>query len=434
MDILDQIRIKETLGLLEEWNIDIDNEMAQSVYQWVLSVVKQVCDKKHTKSTDFFIEKCDSAVSFQYDVYYMDEDSLIPTELVFNLLKAAFFAYDLTLKDLSAYKIRRKKIPLFVTLGTQVMELRKEKQIPLREKLKKDILEELDVDLLVGLEKQRLMFYEFLCNVYFSETQSVYILNYLKNNCLNNLIKNVKDFGDIQKEWFLKMSDIIINTYLGCENIAHQDLLKEIKRHLSSSRKPSAKESKTYADTLLGNYVIQEFFDDYELALFFGNDFTLDKAKKRFEASLKDRMLKRHAVSEYIFDQMKVCSNHTNCKFNCKYDVCRYKTLLELLGSHLPQYNVTKIEEKVGEDVQTDFLFVIEEKDENLVLVLCSSVPFPPSSIYMFEVRKKNYLDAIFMLQCYFESEYECKRKELINEFQRFGRCFGIIFTRVYRK
>lgn len=434
MDILEQIKIEETLALLDEWNVDVDDEMTQPVFLMVVSVVRQVRANKHTKATDFFIEKCNAAFEFEYDMYYMDEDTILSLNMVYNLLKATFFAFDLTLKDLSAYKIQRKKVPLFVSLGNEVMELRRQKNYALKDKLKNDILEELDVDVLVGLEKQKQMFYEFLCGVYFSEIQTHFFLNYLKANCLDKFLDDVKYFGDIKKGWFLQLSDIIIDKYMYIGNLAHKDLLKELTNQLHATRKAVVKKVETYADTLFKNGSIQDCFDSYELNLFFGNDLSLDKTKRQFDGLMKSRMLKRHAVSEYIFDQMKACSNHTNCKFNCKYDVCRYKTLLELLASHLPQYNVIRIDEKVGEDIQTDFLFVIDEKEEILMLVLCSSLPYPPSSIYLFEVQKKHYTDALFILQRYFESDYECKRKNLMTALQRFGRNFGIVFTKVYRK
>lgn len=434
MKILDQIRIEETLDLLQEWKVDVIDGTTKSTLDWAVSVIRNVSANKHDRSINSFIEKCDVAVAYEYEVFYLDKNAVFSTQLVYEVLKAAAFAFELTPKKLSSYTIRKKTVPLLISLGRDIMELRKKKKINLREKLQKEIIEGLDVDLLTGLEKQKQSFFENLCSLYFSKVQSQYMLNYLKTNCLNLFIDDFFESEQIEKEWFIRMSEFILNKYMECREILHQNILKELKGYLKVSRKSSGKQALPYADTLFTDQSIRDVLDEDELMLFFDNNVSLDRLKRDFDRLVKNRMLKRHVVSEFIFDQMKICSHHTNCKFNCKFDVCRYMTLLELLGSHLTQYDILRIEEKVGEEVKTDFVFVINEEDDTLSLVLCCSEPYPPSSIYCFKVNKKKYMDSLFVLYRYFESDYECKRKNIIKHMDSFGKYFGILFTRIYRK
>ena len=434
MKILDQIRIEETLELLKEWKVDVIDGTTKLTLDRVVSVMKHISSGKHSKATDSFIEKCDAALAFGYDVFYLDKNEVFSTRLVYEMLKAGAFAFDLLPKKLAGYGIHKKSVPLLVSLGTDVRELRKMKNIPLREKLQKEILEGLDVDLLAGLEKEKQLLFEGLCSLYFSKIQSLVTLNYLRFNCLNSFINEFLECKQIEKEWFLRMSEFILNKYMECRELSHQDLLKELRGYLRTSRKSSKKQVQSYAEMLFTDRSILDVLDEEELELFFDNDHTLTKQKKEFDKLMKSRMLKRHFVSELIFDQMKICSNHTNCKFNCKFEVCKYRSLLELLGSHLPQYDILKLEEKVGEDFQTDFVFVTDEDEKTLSLVLCCSEPYPQSSIYCFRVDKKQYMDALFVLFRYFESDYACKRKNLIKHMDHFGSHFGILQTRYFRK
>lgn len=434
MKILDQIRIEETFELLKEWKVDVIDGTTKSTLDRVVSVVKHISSGKHGKATDSFIEKCDSALAFGYDVFYLDKNEVFSTRMVYQMLKAGAFAFDLSPKKLSGYSIQKKTVPLLVSLGTDIRELRKSKNIPLKEKLQKEILEGLDVDLVAGLEKDRQLLFEDLCSLYFSKTQSLVALNFLKSNCLDSFINEFSEYRQVDKEWFLRMSGFILNKYMEYRKIPHQDLLKEISAYLRTSRKSSKKQVQSYAETLFADRFILDVLDEDELDLFFDNDLTLTKPKKEFDKLMKSRMLKRHFVSEFIFDQMKICSEHTNCKFNCKFEVCKYRSLLELLGSHLPQYDILRLEEKVGEDFQTDFVFVTDEDEKTLSLVLCCSEPYPQSSIYCFQVDKKKYMDTLFVLFRYFESDYACKRKNLIKHMDHFGNHFGILQTRYFRK
>lgn len=434
MNILDQIRIEETLGLLQEWEVNVFDGTTKSTLDWTVSVIRHISSNTHDKTIDSFIDTCNAAVTFHYEVFYLDKNTVFITQLVYDILKAVAFAFDLLPQNLINYTIQKKPVPLLISLAKEIRELRRKKNIGLRTRLQGEILREMEVDLITGLENQKQQCFENLCCLYFSKTQTQIAINYLRTNCLNLFIKNFTETEQVKKEWFLKMSEFILHKYMDCEDIRHQDLLRELGSYLKVSRKSSRKRMKSYADTLFTSGSIQNVFDDYELTIFFDNDLTLDRLKRNFDILMNERMLKRHLVSEFIFDRMKVCSHHTNCKFNCKFEICRYKTILELLGSHLPHYDIGRIEEKVGEEFHTDFLFVTNEDDSMLSLVLCCSDQFPLSSIYHFKVDRHQYMDALFLLFRYFESDYECKRKNIIKHMDRFGRYFGIVHTRVFRK
>lgn len=434
MDIWQQIIKNETFQLLRSWDPQFMDKSADFVYELVFSSVNLISNNRHSAEIDSFIDKCDLSIKYNYASFYIDKDKQVNTHLVYNVFLAAFSAFEIPVKTIRKYKVNGVNVGFFSELVKQLGEVGNARKIPLREKLKKQILENMPADTLCDLDMQKLSNFEKLCQIYFSENQSLSFYNKLEEIGLKKLLLNFQLGNYIHEKWFVEMSDIIINKYIDSVDIFHKSLLKKIKRGLCSSAKESGSVIESYVHSLMGEKELDSIFDANEVTLFFEDDLTLDKVKKRTDEMLKDRFLKRHQVSEYVFNQMNDCSGNKNCKFSCPYEDCKYKTLLALLGSHLPHYDVVMINEKVGSETQADFLFTIAESDEELQLVLCCSQVYPPSSIYVFDIKKDRYRDVLFLLVRYFESTYALKRKNLIANFMRFGRYFGILLSKVYRK
>lgn len=434
MDIWRQIIKNETFQLLRNWNPQFINESADFVYELVFSSVNLISNNRHSAEMDSFIDKCDLSIKYNYDSFYIDKDKLVNTQLVYNVFLAAFSAFEIPVKNIRKYKVNGVNVGFFSELVKQLGDVENTRKIPLREKLKKQILENMSADTLCDLDLQRLSNFEKLCQIYFFESQSLFLYNKLEEIGLKKLLLNFQLDNYIHEKWFVEMSDIIISKYIDSVDIFHKSLLKKIKLCLSSSAKASGSVVESYVHSLMGEKELDSIFDVNEITLFFEDDQTLDKVKRRTDEMLKNRFLKRHQVSEFVFNQMNDCSGNKNCKFSCPYEDCKYKTLLALLGSHLPHYDVVVINEKVGSETQADFLFTITESDDELQLVLCCSQVYPPSSIYVFDIKKEQYRDVLFLLVRYFESTYALKRKNLIANFMRFGRHFGILLSKVYRK
>lgn len=434
MDIWQQIIKNETFQLLRNWNPQFMNESADFVYELVFSSVNLINNNRHSVEIDSFIDKCDLSIKYNYDSFYIDKDKLVNTQLVYNVFLSAFSAFEIPLKTIRKYKVNGVNVVFFSELVKRLGDVGNARKIPLREKLKKQILESMSADTLCDLDMQRLSDFEKLCQIYFFESQSLFLYNKLEEIGLKKLLLNFQLGNNIHEKWFVEMSDIIISKYIDSVEIFHKSLLKKIKHYLCSSSKASGSVVESYVHSLMGEKELDSIFDVNEITIFFEDDMSLDKIKRRTDDLLKNRFLKRHQASEFVFNQMNDCSGNKNCKFSCPYEDCKYKTLLALLGSHLPHYDVVVINEKVGSETQADFLFTIAESDDELQLVLCCSQVYPPSSIYVFDIKKERYRDVLFLLVRYFESTYALKRKNLIANFMRFGRHFGILLSKVYRK
>lgn len=172
-----------------------------------------------------------------------------------------------------------------------------------------------------------------------------------------------------------------------------------------------------------------------EFGIYFNGFDSIKSCFEDFVCNLESRINTKIEVAEFILKEMKSCSirTHRSCKFECHY-MCENISAIRLIADQVDQYNIIRIDEYLDSEgfSITSFVYVIREAQDILSVVMCSSSPIR-TSVYKFLIHKDWYYETLFIIVKYFESRMSSKRKYFNDNFDRFGKHFGVLHYQTYR-
>lgn len=432
INLLQQLVEEEVLKILECKGHSPFQKTSEDTFGNVLSAAYAIHRNAHTTKTDFLIERCDSAVYHKQTSFLTDKGKSISTNHALEIFKTAFTSLGTPRHMLQHFQTNKGRIGFLSMIDKDLRSWQKGLPATERENLKRQLAKDENISAII--ERGHTNTFELLTRMLFHPTTCQDIFLNAKQNSLESLFINNLQIPTYKLQDVFQMSSIITRTFTKKRSIPHRSFLIQLLPILEKKTDLLLPAPSDYAAQLFGKSPLTFFFTPKEIETFFDGDYTLNICRKRFDATLKKQLMKRQEVSEHIFDRMKECARGKDCKFHCPYQECRYHTLLQLLGSHIATYGVMRIAENMDFDNHDALLFITREREEELQLVLSNTRTDRRTSIYLFDIRKQQLADALFLISCYFESYYPQKRKLLVDNMRRFGRPFGILLCRVYRK
>lgn len=398
----------------------------------VLAAAYAIHINARTRATNLLIERCDSAVRHKMASFLTDDGKSVSTDYALELFKAAFTCLGTPKATLQHFQTPQGTIGFLSKIVRELKTWQKGLSATERETLKSQLAK--DEDIVTIMKRNQAEIFELLTRAIYHPDICQDMFSDARENRLDTLFIHRLQIPTDKLQDAIQLSAIITRAYTKKRNIPHRTLLLQLLPLIEKKTDIFVPAPSNYAGHLLGRRPLSDFFTPEEIGTFFDGDNTLNRCRKHFDTTLKRQLMKRPEVSEHIFNRMKECAQGKDCKFHCPYPECRYHTLLQLLGSHIATYGVMRIAENMDFENHDALVFITHETEEELQLVLCNTRTDRRTSIYLFDIRKQQLTDALFLITRYFESFYPQKRKLLVENMRRFGRPFGILLCRVYRK
>lgn len=432
INLLQGLVEEEVREILKSKGYSLSQETDADTLDSVFAAAYAIHRNVHTRATDYLIEQCDSAFRYKLPSFLTSKNQPFPTNDAIQLFMASFSSLGTPRASIQEFQTKQGRISFLSRIGKELKSWQSDLPVTERKSLCRKLAKDSTISAII--ERGESDLFELLTRVLYHPSFCLKIFLSYQENSLETLLTNHLRIPTEKLQDAYLMSRIITQAYVKKRNIPHRTFLLQLLPYFEIRAGILLPAPSDYATHLFGKKSISDYFTDKEIQSLFDGDSTLDTCRKHFDTMLKQQLMKRQEVSEHIFNGMKECAHGKDCKFHCPYSECRYHTLLQLLGSHIPTYGVMRIAENMDFEHHDTLVFITRETEEELQLVLCNTRTDRRSSIYLLDVRKHQLTDALFLLTRYLESSQQQKRKLLAKNMHRFGRPFGILLCRIFRK